>query len=90
MLLTYLLCVPSWQLVMPSRVGVLLPECRGDGRPVLLLIPGGALIAAIVVVSSPLASIWLCLYLTVRGKNFVPQHSGCFSPWLGRCRFCNI
>lgn len=90
MLLTYLLCVPSWQPVMPSHVGVHLPEWRGDGRPVLLLVPGGALIAAIVVVPSLLTSIWLWLYLTVRGKNFVPQNSGCFSPWLGRCRVCNI
>lgn len=40
-----------------------LARMKGDGRPVLLLVPGGALIAAIVV-SSLLASVWLWLYLT--------------------------
>lgn len=49
----------------------------------------GALMAAVVAVSSLLASIWLWLYEAVRGET-VPQNAGVCSPWLGKRWVCNI
>lgn len=42
----------------------------------------GALIAAIVKSS-------LSVSASESGKKFVPQNSGCFVPWLGRCGVCS-
>lgn len=63
MLLTYLLCLPSWQPLMPSNVGVLLPEREGGWEACVAMcchsFLHGTMIAAIVLAVSPLlTSIW--------------------------------
>lgn len=90
MLLTYLLRLPSWQPFMPSHMELICQNEKGVGGTCCRAVLYGALIAAVVRSSSLPSSIWLWLYQAVRGETLVPQNTGMYSPWLGKCCICNI
>lgn len=70
------------------RRGCSLARMKGEGRPMCCsFLVEHWLLPLLCLHCSPVSG---CACIWQLGKNFVPQNSGCFSPWLGRCRLCNI